>query len=85
MAKDKDKEDGKKIFKFVQKESPPEDRGATPDGLLELAKGNYDAIILVGWGGDSFKISWSEEYSPEEVYLQLELAKTRIMDKLYQF
>jgi hypothetical protein len=84
MAKDKD--DGKKVFKFVQKDSPPEeDRGATPNELLQLAKDNYDDLIIVGWGGESFKISWTDGFTPEEVYVQLELAKARIMDKLYQF
>lgn len=83
MAKDKD--DGKKVFKFVQKDNPPEDRGVTPNDLLELAKDNYDDLIIVGWGGENFKISWTDGFTPEEVYVQLELAKARIMDKLYQF
>lgn len=76
----------KKIIKLVNKEKPPaEEPGATPNDLLQEAMDGFDDIILVGWKGDHFKISWSMDLSPEEVYLQLELAKSRLMDKLYQF
>lgn len=75
-----------KIVRLVNKEKPPaEEPGATPNDLLKEATDNYDDLILVGWKGDHFKISWSVNLSPEEVYLQLELAKSRLMDKLYQF
>ncbi len=76
----------KKIFKLVQKEKPPEETpGVTADDLLKEGMGNYDNLILVGWHGDHFKISWSEDFSPEEVYLLLTLAKERLMNKLYAF
>ncbi len=79
-------EDDKKVFKLVTKDKPPEETpGVTPNHLLTEGLDNYDDLILIGWKGDQFKISWSEEYSPEEVYLQLQLAKDRIMDKLFIF
>lgn len=79
-------DDDNKVIKLVQKDKPPEENpGVTPNELLKEAIDNYEDIILVGWNGDQFKISWSENYTPEEVYLQLELAKNRIMERLYQF
>lgn len=78
--------DDKKILKLINKEKPPEETpGVTPNDLIKESVDKYDDIIIVGWKDDHFKISWSEGYSPEEVYVQLELAKTRLLDKLYQF
>jgi hypothetical protein len=79
--------DDKKILKLINKEKPPEDNtpGVTPNDLIKESVDKYDDIIIVGWKDDHFKISWSEGYSPEEVYVQLELAKVRLLDKLYQF
>ena len=45
----------------------------------------YEQLILVGWKEDSFKISWSSELSPEEVYVNLSLALDRLMNKMYEF
>lgn len=79
-------EDDKKILKLITKEKPPEDTpGATPNDLLKEAMDGYEDLILIGWSGDHFKISWSLNLQPEEVYLLLDLAKSRLMDKLYQF
>lgn len=79
-------EDNKKVFKLVTKDKPPEETpGVTPNHLLTEGIDKYDDLILIGWKEDQFKISWSEGYSPEEVYLQLQLAKDRIMDKLFIF
>jgi hypothetical protein len=77
--------DEPKVFKLVTKEKPPEDPGVTPDTLLKEGLGNYDNLIMIGWHQDSFKISWSEDFSPEEVYVLLELAKDRLMNKMYVF
>lgn len=79
-------DDDKKIIKLVTKEKPPEDEpGVTPNDLIKESVDKYDDIIIVGWKDDHFKISWSEGYTPDEVYVQLELAKARLLDKLYQF
>ena len=78
--------ENKKIFKLVQKENPPEETpGETPDALIETYKGQFESLILVGWKEDHFKIAWSKDFTPEEVFLQLELAKTRIMANIYSF
>jgi len=80
--------DDKKVFKLIQKdkEKPPEETpGVTPDDLLKEGLGKYDELILVGWHGDHFKISWTENLLPEEVNLQLDLAKSRLLNKLYEF
>lgn len=79
-------EDDKKVLKLITKEKPPEDTpGATPNDLLKEAMDGFEDLILIGWSGDHFKISWSVSLQPEEVYLLLDLAKSRLMDKLYQF
>lgn len=80
-------DDNKNIFKLVNnKEKPPEETpGATPDELLKEALGKYDELILVGWHGDNFKISWTANLMPEEVNLQFDLAKARLLNKLYDF
>lgn len=79
-------EDKKNVIKFVTKDKPPKETpGVTPNELLKEAVNNYDSIILIGWKDDSFKISWSTELSPEEVYLQLDLAKDRLMARMFQF
>lgn len=79
-------EDNSKIFKLVQKEKPPEETpGVTANDMLKEAIDNYDNLILVGWQGDHFKISWSEDFSPEEVYVLLTLARDRLMNKMYSF
>lgn len=76
----------KNIIKLVTKEKPPEETpGVTPDDLLKEGIGNYDSLILIGWKEDSFKISWSEELSPDEVYLHFDLAKDRLLKKIYEF
>jgi len=76
----------KKIFKLVSKDKPPEENpGVTVNQMLEQAKDKYDNIILVGWEGDHFKISWSEDFTPDEVYVLLELAKERLLNKMYSF
>lgn len=78
----------KKIFKLVNnKEKPPEDSspGVTPDDLLKEGLGKFDDLILIGWHGDQFKISWTENLTPEEVNLQFDLAKSRLLNKLYEF
>ena len=77
----------KKVFKLVQKEKPPEEEPprVTANDLLKEGIDNYDNIILVGWHGDHFKISWSEDISPEEVYVLLTLARERLMNKMYSF
>jgi hypothetical protein len=74
-----------KVFKLVTKEKPPEDPGVTANDLLKEGIDNYDNIILIGWHGDSFKISWSEDFTPEEVYVLLEVAKDRLMNRMYVF
>ena len=79
-------EEKKNIIKLVSKEKPPEDEpGVTADDLLKQGLGNFDNLILVGWHGDSFKISWSEDFTPEEVYVLLEVAKDRLMNRMYSF
>jgi len=79
-------EDKKNIIKLVSKEKPPEDDpGVTANDLLKEAVDNYDNLILVGWHGDHFKISWSEDFTADEVYVLLELAKDRIMNRMFQF
>lgn len=81
-------DDNKNIFRLVNnKEKPPEESspGVTPDDLLKEGLGKYDELILVGWHGDHFKISWTENLLPEEVNLQLDLAKSRLLNKLYEF
>lgn len=77
----------KKIFKLVNnKEKPPENTlGVTPDDLLKEGLGKFDDLILIGWHGDQFKISWTENLTPEEVNLQFDLAKSRLLNKLYEF
>ena len=81
-----DNEDKKVLKLFTNKEKPPEDTpGATPNDLLKEAMDGYEDLILIGWSGDHFKISWSLNLQPEEVYPLLDLAKSRLMDKLYQF
>lgn len=77
----------KKIFKLVNnKEKPPEETpGVTPDDLLKEGLGKFDDLILIGWHGDQFKISWTENLTPEEVNLQFDLAKSRLLNKLYEF
>lgn len=79
-------EDKKNVIKLVTKDKPPEETpGVKPDDLLKEALGNYDNLILIGWKDDSFKISWSDELEPEEVYLQLDLAKDRLLRKMFEF
>ncbi len=79
-------DEDKKIIKLVTKDKPPEeDPGVTPNQMLEEAKDKYDNLILIGWEGDHFKLSWSEDFSPEEVYVLLEIAKDRLMNRLYSF
>lgn len=76
----------KNIIKLVTKDKPPEETpGVTPDDLLKEGIGNYDNLILIGWKEDNLKISWSEELSPEEVYLHFDLAKDRLLKKMYEF
>jgi len=76
----------KNIIKLVTKEKPPEETlEVHPDDLLKEALGNYDSLILIGWKDDSFKVSWSTDITPEEVYLQLDLAKDRLLKKMYEF
>lgn len=81
-------EDGKikNIIKLVTKDKPPEETpGVTPNDLLKDGLDQYESLILVGWKEDSFKISWSEDLAPEEVYLQLDLAKDRLLKKMFEF
>lgn len=79
-------EDDKKIVKLVTKEKPPEDKpGVTANELLKEGLGKYDNLIMIGWHGDSFKISWSEDFTPEEVYTLLDLAKSRLLAHMYSF
>lgn len=79
-------DDDKKIVKLVPKEKPPEDKpGVTANKLLKEGIDNYDNLILVGWHGDHFKISWSEDFTPDEVYTLLDLAKNRLIANMYQF
>ena len=76
----------KNIIKLVNKEKPPEETpGVTPNDLLKDGLDQYESLILVGWKEDSFKVSWSEDISPEEVYLQLDLAKDRLLKKMFEF
>jgi hypothetical protein len=76
----------KNVIKLVTKDKPPEETpGVTPDDLLKEAHNGYEQLILVGWKEDSFKISWSSELSPEEVYVNLSLALERLMNKMYEF
>ncbi len=76
----------KNIIKLVNKEKPPEETpGVTPNDLLKDGLNQYESLILVGWKEDSFKISWSEDLAPEEVYLQLDLAKDRLLKKMFEF
>lgn len=78
--------DEPKIFKLVQKEKPPEETpGVTADDLLKEGIGNYNNLILVGWQGDQFKISWSEDFELEEVYVLLTLAKEKLLENMYSF
>jgi len=78
--------DEPKIFKLVQKEKPPEETpGVTPDDLLKEGIGNYESLILVGWSGDHFKVSWNLGLTPDEVYVLLDLAKSRLMANMYEF
>lgn len=78
--------DDTNIFKIVPKEKPPEETpGVTANDMLKQGIDNYDNLILVGWHGDNFKISWSEDFSPEEVYVFLTLARDRLMNKMYSF
>jgi hypothetical protein len=82
-------DDDKKVLKLVQKskEKPPEDNtpGVTPDDLLKEGIGNYESLILVGWSGDHFKVSWNLGLTPDEVYVLLDLAKSRLMANMYEF
>lgn len=81
-------EDGKikNVIKLVTKDKPPEETpGVTPNDLLKDGLDQYESLILVGWKEDSFKISWSEDLAPEEVYLQLDLAKDRLLKKMFEF
>lgn len=81
-------EDGKikNIIKLVTKDKPPEETpGVTPNDLLKDGLDQYESLILVGWKEDSFKISWSEDLAPEKVYLQLDLAKDRLLKKMFEF
>jgi hypothetical protein len=76
----------KNIVKLVSKEKPPEEtQGVSPNYLLKEGIDNYDNLIMIGWKGDSFKISWSKELSIEEVYIHLDLAKNRLMANMYEF
>jgi hypothetical protein len=76
----------KNIIKLVNKEKPPEETpGVTPNDLLKESLDQYESLILVGWKEDSFKVSWSEDLAPEEVYLQLDLAKDRLLKKMFEF
>ena len=76
----------KNIIKLVTKDKPPEETpGVTPNDLLKEGLDQYESLILVGWKEDSFKVSWSEDVSPEEVYLQLDLAKDRLLKKMFEF
>lgn len=86
MEDDTDVGKVKNIIKLVNKEKPPEETpGVTPNDLLKDGLNQYESLILVGWKEDSFKISWSEDISPEEVYLQLDLAKDRLLKKMFEF
>lgn len=79
-------DDSKKIIKLVNKEKPPEETpGATPNDLLKEGLDKFDDLILIGWHGDHFKISWTANLTPEEVNLQIDLAKSRLLNKLYEF
>ena len=80
-------DDNEKVIKLVQKNNPSEKiQGVNPKQLLkEAGSVSYDSLILVGWSDEHFRISWSSELTPEEVFLQLELAKTRIMANMYEF
>lgn len=76
----------KKIIKIVPKDKPPEeDPGVTADQMLKEAEGKYDNLIMVGWEGDHFKLSWSEDFTADEVYVLLQLAKDRLMNKMFSF
>lgn len=86
MEDDTDVGKVKNIIKLVNKEKPPEETpGVTPNDLLKDGLNQYESLILVGWKEDSFKISWSEDLAPEEVYLQLDLAKDRLLKKMFEF
>jgi len=76
-----------KVFKLIQKEKPPEEKPleVTPDDLFKEAIGKYEDAIVIGWKGEQFIMSWSSDYSPEEVNLQLDLAKARLINKLFEF
>ena len=80
-------DDDKKIFKLVPKEKPPEEEppGVKANDLLKEGIDNYDNLILVGWHKDQFKMVWSEDLEPEEVYVFLSLAKDKLLDKMYDF
>lgn len=79
-------DEDKKIVKLVSKEKPPEDKpGVTADELMKEGLGAYDNLIMIGWHGDSFKISWSEDFTPDEVYTLLDLAKNRLLNNMYTF
>ena len=79
-------EDDKKVFKLVAKEKPPEDEpGVTPNELFKENIDSFEDVILIGWNGDQFKICWSEGYSPEEVNLQIDLAKQRLLHRMFEF
>jgi hypothetical protein len=81
-------DEDKKVLKLVQKskEKPPEETpGVTPDDLLKEGIGNYESLILVGWSGDHFKVSWNLGLTPDEVYVLLDLAKSRLMANMYEF
>lgn len=76
----------KNIIKLVSKEKPPEETpGVKPNDLLKDGINNYDNLIMIGWKDDSFKISWSDTISIEEVYIHLDLAKNRLMANMYEF
>jgi hypothetical protein len=78
--------DDNKILKIIPKEKPPEKTpGVTADSMLKEGIGNYNNLILVGWQGDQFKISWSEDFELEEVYVLLTLAKERLLENMYSF
>lgn len=81
-----DNDTSKNVIKLVTKDKPPEETpGVTPNDLLKEAIDHYDSLIIIGWHQDSFKVSWSTELEPEEVYLQLDLAKDRLLKKMFEF
>lgn len=83
MDEDKNK---KNVLKLITKEKPPEETPeVTPDDLLKEGVGSYESLIMIGWKEDRFRVSWSTDLTIDEVYLQLDLAKDRLLKSMYEF